>query len=57
MEMIRQCGAAHAGQWDTRLDEREMCLWAISKYFGDWVSTQVLKYKSMPMDEQGANHK
>jgi hypothetical protein len=37
--------------------EREMCLWAISKYFGDWVSTQVLKYKSMPMDEQGANHK
>jgi hypothetical protein len=37
--------------------EREMCLWVISKYFGDWVSTQVLKYKSMPMDEQGANHK
>jgi hypothetical protein len=37
--------------------EREMCLWDISKYFGDWVSTQVLKCKSMPMDEQSANHK
>jgi hypothetical protein len=22
--------------------EREMCPWAISKYFGDWVPTQVL---------------
>jgi hypothetical protein len=21
--------------------EREMCPWAISKYFGDWVPTQV----------------
>jgi hypothetical protein len=37
--------------------EREMCPWAISKYFGDWVSTQVLICKSMPMDEQVANHK
>jgi hypothetical protein len=37
--------------------EREMCPWAISKYFGNWVPTQVLKCKSMPMDEQSANHK
>jgi hypothetical protein len=35
--------------------EREMCPWAISKYFGDWVSTQVLKCESMPMDEQSEN--
>jgi hypothetical protein len=35
--------------------EREMCPWAISKYFGDWVPTQVLKCESMPMDEQSAN--
>jgi hypothetical protein len=39
------------------LSEREMCLWAISKYFGDWMQTQVLKCESMPMDEQSANHK
>jgi hypothetical protein len=37
--------------------EREMCPWAISKYFGDWVPTQVLKCKSMPMDGQVANQK
>jgi hypothetical protein len=37
--------------------EREMCLWAISKYFGDWVQTQVLKCENMPKDEQSANHK
>jgi hypothetical protein len=30
--------------------------WAISKYFGDWVPTQVLKCEFMPMDEQSANH-
>jgi hypothetical protein len=36
--------------------EREMCPWAISKYFGDWVQTQVLKCESMPMGEQSANH-
>jgi hypothetical protein len=35
--------------------EREMCPWAISKYFGDWVSTQGLKCESMPMDEHSAN--
>jgi hypothetical protein len=35
--------------------EREMCPWAISKYFGDWVPTQVLKCEIMLMDEQGAN--
>ena len=35
--------------------EREMCPWAITKYFGDWVPTQVLKCESMPMDEQSAN--
>jgi hypothetical protein len=27
--------------------EREMCPWAISKYFGDWVPTQVLKCEFM----------
>jgi hypothetical protein len=37
--------------------EREMCPWAISKYFGDWVQTQVLKCENMLMGEQGANHK
>jgi hypothetical protein len=37
--------------------EREMCPWAISKYFSDWVQTQVLKCENMPMDEQSANHK
>jgi hypothetical protein len=37
--------------------EREMCLWAISKYFGDWVQTQVLKCENVPMVEQSANHK
>jgi hypothetical protein len=31
--------------------EREMCPWAISKYFGDWVPTQVLKCEFMFMDE------
>jgi hypothetical protein len=36
--------------------EREMCPWAISKYFGDYVPTQVLKCEFMPMDEQSANH-
>jgi hypothetical protein len=35
--------------------EREMCPWAISKYFGDWVPTQVLKRKSMPIDGQSTN--
>jgi hypothetical protein len=29
--------------------------WAISKYFGDWVPTQVLKYEFMLMDGQSAN--
>ena len=29
--------------------------WAISKYFGDWVPTQVLKCEFMPMDGQSAN--
>jgi hypothetical protein len=28
------------------LTEREMCPWAISKYFGDLVSKQVLKCKN-----------
>jgi hypothetical protein len=37
------------------ISEREMCPWAISKYFGDWVPTQVLKYEFMLMDEQSAN--
>jgi hypothetical protein len=37
--------------------EREMCPWAISKYFGDWVQTQVLKCENMLMGEQSANHK
>jgi hypothetical protein len=37
--------------------EREMCLWAISKYFGDWVQTQVLKCENMPKDDQSTNHK
>jgi hypothetical protein len=36
-------------------DEREMCPWAISKYFGDWVPTQVLKCEFMLLDEQSAN--
>jgi hypothetical protein len=31
----------HAAQLQS-LTEREMCPWAISKYFGDWVPTQVL---------------
>jgi hypothetical protein len=35
--------------------EREMCPWAISKYFGDWVPTQVLKCEYMPINEQSAN--
>jgi hypothetical protein len=35
--------------------EREMCPWVISKYFGDWVPTQVFKCESMSMDEQSAN--
>jgi hypothetical protein len=35
--------------------EREMCPWAISKYFGDWVPTQVLKCEFMLLDEQSAN--
>jgi hypothetical protein len=35
--------------------EREMCPWAISKYFGDCVPTQVLKCEFMLMDEQSAN--
>jgi hypothetical protein len=35
--------------------EREMCPWAISKYFGDWVPTQVLKCESIPMDGQSEN--
>jgi hypothetical protein len=35
--------------------EREMCPLAISKYFGDWVPTQVLKCEFMLMDEQSAN--
>jgi hypothetical protein len=38
------------------LPEREMCLWAISKYFGDWVPTQVLLYWSMQYGGQSANH-
>jgi hypothetical protein len=29
--------------------------WAISKYFGDWMPTQVFKCESMPMGEQSAN--
>jgi hypothetical protein len=39
------------------ISEREMCPWAISKYFGDWVQTQVLKCENMHIDEQSANHK
>jgi hypothetical protein len=35
--------------------EREMCPWAISKYFGDCVPTQVLKCESIPMDGHSAN--
>jgi hypothetical protein len=35
--------------------EREMCPWAISKYFGDCVSTQGLKCVFMLMEEQSAN--
>jgi hypothetical protein len=35
--------------------EREMCPWAISMYFGDWVPTQVLKCEFMLMDKQSAN--
>jgi hypothetical protein len=35
--------------------EREMCPWAISKYFGDCVPTQVLKCEFMLMDGQSAN--
>jgi hypothetical protein len=38
-----------------RPPEREMCPWAISKYFGDWVPTQVLKCEFMLMDGQSAN--
>jgi hypothetical protein len=34
--------------------EREMCPWAISKYFGDWVPTQVFKCEFMLMDGQSA---
>jgi hypothetical protein len=37
------------------LIEREMCPWAISKYFGDCVSTQGLKCVFMLMEEQSAN--
>jgi hypothetical protein len=37
--------------------EREMCPWAISKYFGDWVQTQGPKCENMLMDEQSVNHK
>jgi hypothetical protein len=37
--------------------EREMCPWVISKYFGDWVQTQVLKCENILMGEQSANHK
>jgi hypothetical protein len=36
--------------------EREMCPWAISKYFGDWVPTQVLLCWSMQYGGQSANH-
>jgi hypothetical protein len=36
--------------------EREMCPWAISKYFGDWVPTQVLLCWSMQCGGQSANH-
>jgi hypothetical protein len=39
------------------LTEREMCPWAISKYFGDWVQTQGPKCENMLMDEQSVNHK
>jgi hypothetical protein len=39
------------------LIEREMCPWAISKYFGDWVQTQGPKCENMLMDEQSVNHK
>jgi hypothetical protein len=35
--------------------EREMCPWAISKYFGDWVPTQGLKCVFMLLEEQSAN--
>jgi hypothetical protein len=38
------------------MSEREICLWAISKYFGDRVPTRVLECKSTPMDGQVANH-
>jgi hypothetical protein len=36
--------------------ERKMCPWAISKYFGDWVPTQVLLCWSMQCGGQSANH-
>jgi hypothetical protein len=35
-------GGVVAGVERDGLNEREMCPWAISKYFGDWVPTQVL---------------
>jgi hypothetical protein len=35
--------------------EREMCPWAISKYFGDCVPTQGLKCVFMLLEEQSAN--
>ena len=39
-----------------KVPEREMCPWAISKYFGDWVPTQVLLCWSMQYGGQSANH-
>jgi hypothetical protein len=35
--------------------EREMCPWAISKYFGDWVPTQAPLCWSMQCGRQSAN--
>jgi hypothetical protein len=46
---------ASEGRSPMRESEREMCPWAISKYFGDWVPTQVLKCEFMLLDEQSAN--
>jgi hypothetical protein len=50
----------HIGAMDSMMfevAEREMCPWAISKYFGDWVQTQGPKCENMLMDEQSVNHK
>jgi hypothetical protein len=50
--------AVDLGVWRVTRDgmnEREMCPWAIYKYFSDWVPTQELKCEFMLLDEQSAN--